>query len=121
MTGVVLPGGDMVITAASAAAGVTRMVVVTSSGKRMNGKVLASDKSSGIAVVSTSGGLFPASFSDTDLVPGDLAVTACLHDGGTSRARPTTDASVSTVQRVGVSESSVAGRADGHDRCRHAA
>jgi len=109
MTGVVLPGGDMVITAASAAAGVTRMVVVTSSGKRMSGKVLASDKNSGVAVVSTSGGLVPASFSDADLVPGDLAVTACLSDGGTSRARPTTDASVSTVQGVGVTESSADG------------
>ena len=39
MTGVVLPGGALVVTAASAVAGVSQLDVLTSTGKRMRGQV----------------------------------------------------------------------------------
>ncbi|MGD0321854.1 MAG: PDZ domain-containing protein [Acidimicrobiales bacterium] len=100
LTGVVLPGGQFVVTAASAAAGVSRMEVVTSNGRHLSGKVVATDKGSGVAVVRTSGGLKPAPFADDDVVPGELAVTACLHRGTQSSA-PNVYVAVGTVQQVG--------------------
>ncbi|MGA2037240.1 MAG: S1C family serine protease, partial [Acidimicrobiales bacterium] len=100
VTGVVLPGGEFVVTAASAAAGVSRMEVVTSNGRHLQGKVVATDKSSGVAVVSTNGGLVPAFFADEDVVPGELAVTACLRSGAKSSAVPAVDVAVGMVQQV---------------------
>src|SRR5271170_7282920 len=43
MTGVVLPGGALVVTAASAVAGASQLDVITSTGKRMRGRVVGSD------------------------------------------------------------------------------
>jgi S1-C subfamily serine protease len=98
---VVLPGGQFVVTAVSAIAGATRMQVVTSKGERLEGKVVATDKESGVAVVSTGGKLKPASFANEDVVPGELAVTACLCS---TTARPSigaADIAVGSVQEVG--------------------
>ncbi|MGD0255372.1 MAG: PDZ domain-containing protein [Acidimicrobiales bacterium] len=100
LTGVVLPGGQFVVTAASAAAGVSRMEVVTSNGRHLSGKVVATDMGSGVAVVRTSGGLVPAPFADEDVVPGELAVTACLHPG-TQSSVPDIYVAVGMVQQVG--------------------
>ena len=78
MTGVVLPGGELVVTAASAVAGISQLDVVTASGKRMRGQVVGSDAHSGVAVISTTGGLAPATFADEDVKPSDIDIVACL-------------------------------------------
>ncbi|HTZ08938.1 MAG TPA: S1C family serine protease [Acidimicrobiales bacterium] len=78
MTGVVLPGGDLVVTAASAVAGASHVDVVTANGRRRRGVVVGTDAGSGVAVVSTAGGMAPATFADEDIQPDDLAVVACL-------------------------------------------
>ncbi|HUC38051.1 MAG TPA: PDZ domain-containing protein [Acidimicrobiales bacterium] len=105
-TGVVLPGGALVVTAASAAAGVSSLDVITSTGRRMQGRVLATDPSSGIAVVKTAGGLAPASFGDTDVTPGDLTVAACMSASPPSSSVPTTDVALSMVEQIGLGQSS---------------
>jgi len=108
-TGVVLPGGVLVMTAASAASGLSHMVVVTSDGRHLKGELVATDKNSGVAVVSTSGGLSPATFADSEVVPGDLAVTACLGSGTGNSSVPSTEVALSMVQGVGEASSSSGG------------
>jgi S1-C subfamily serine protease len=100
LTGVVLPGGQFVVTAASAAVGISRMEVVTSDGRRLSGKVIAIDMSSGVAVVRTRGGLAPAPFADDDVFPGELAVTACLHPDAQGSV-PDIHVAVGMVRQVG--------------------
>ena len=78
MTGVVLPGGAFVVTAASAVAGASQIDVITASGKRMRGHVVGSDPHSGVAVISTDGGLTPATFADEDVQQNDLDIVVCL-------------------------------------------
>ena len=78
MTGVVLPGGVLVVTAASAVAGASQLDVVTADGKRLRGQVVGTDAHSGVAVISTEGGLSPATFADEAVQPNDLDVVACL-------------------------------------------
>lgn len=104
VTGVVMPGGELVVTSAAAIAGVSRVDVLTSDGKRVDGTVLASDQSSGVAVVRTPGGLKPASFADEPVYPGELAVTACLNPDST-RSMPAPAMAVGTVQDVATSMS----------------
>jgi len=77
-TGVVLPGGDLVLTAASAVAGASQLEVVTADGRRRRGTVVGTDAQSGVAVVSTGGGMVPATFAEEDVQPDDLAIVACL-------------------------------------------
>ena len=77
------------------------MQVVTSTGAHLRGTVVASDKDAGIAVVSTSGGLKPASFADEEVVPGELAVTACLCSGTMTLSIGADDVAVGRVQGVG--------------------
>ncbi len=103
MTGVVLPGGAFVVTAASAVAGASQLDVVTSTGKRLRGRVVGSDAHSGVAVISTGGGLTPATFADEDVRPNDLDIVACLC-AETSSSSPTGSpaaAAVGMVQEVG--------------------
>jgi putative serine protease PepD len=78
MTGVVLPGGALVVTAASAVAGASQLDVITATGKRLRGQVMGSDADSGVAVIETEGGLTPATFADEDVQPSDLDIVACL-------------------------------------------
>jgi S1-C subfamily serine protease len=104
MTGVVLPGGELIVTAASAVAGVSQLDVVTATGKRMRGQVVGSDAHSGVAVISTDGGLEPATFADEDVQPSDLDIVACLCRGSTSSSSasgPPAAAAVGMVQEVG--------------------
>jgi len=77
-TGVVLPGGSLVLTAASAVTGASEIQVVTADGRRHRGKVVGTDTHAGVAVVSTDGGMVPATFADENVEPDDLAVVACL-------------------------------------------
>jgi S1-C subfamily serine protease len=103
MTGVVLPGGQLVVTAASAVAGASQLDVVTPSGKRLLGHVMGSDANSGVAVISTQGGLAPATFADEDVEPNDLDIVACLCAEAASSSSPTDTAAaaVGMVQEVG--------------------
>ena len=104
MTGVVMPGGALVVTAASAVAGASQLDVVTSTGKRLRGQVVGSDAHSGVAVISTGGGLSPATFADEDVQPNDLDIVACLCDESTSSSPPSDGpaaAAVGMVQEVG--------------------
>ena len=105
MTGVVLPGGALVVTAAAAVAGVSQMDVVTSDGKVHRGEVVGTDSRSGVAVVSTDGGLAPATFADEPVGPGDFALVACLCATTTaapkSHAAAQPHAAMSTVKQVG--------------------
>jgi putative serine protease PepD len=78
MTGIVLAGGDLAVTAAAAVGKATRVEIVTSSGQHRLVRVLGRDPHSGIAVVGTGGGLTPASFAGRTIEPGALAIAACL-------------------------------------------
>jgi len=106
VTGVVLPGGALVVTAASAVAGASEVDVVTADGKRHRGEVVGADDHAGVAVVSTDGGLAPASFADETVGPGDFVLVACLCATAPS-ALPshaaTPDAAMSTITQVGAS------------------
>jgi len=106
VTGVVLPGGALVVTAASAMAGMSRVDVVTADGKRHRGHLVGSDSHSGVAVVSTDGGLVPAQFADEPVGAGDFALVACLcstaASGEGSRSDSAADAAMSTVTQAGL-------------------
>ncbi len=104
MTGVVLPGGDLVVTAASAVAGATELDVVTAAGKRLRGQVVGRDAQSGVAVISTDGGLAPATFADEEVQPDDIDIVACLCDGAATASTlsvPVASAAVGMVEEVG--------------------
>jgi S1-C subfamily serine protease len=103
MTGIVLPGGDLAVTAAAAVGQAKRVEIVTSSGQHRSVRVLGSDPHSGIAVVGTGGGLSPASFADGDVAPGELAIAACLCGAAVAEAgtdRPA--AALGEVSKVGM-------------------
>ncbi|MGD0378440.1 MAG: PDZ domain-containing protein [Acidimicrobiales bacterium] len=104
MTGVVLPGGALVVTAASAVAGASELDVITATGKRLRGQVVGSDADSGVAVIETGGGLTPATFADEDVQPSDLDIVACLCAEQTSTAASSDEpaaAAVGMVEEVG--------------------
>jgi putative serine protease PepD len=98
MTGIVLPGGDLAVTAAAAVGRATRVEIVTSSGQHRRVRVLGRDSHSGVAVVSTGGGLTPASFADGGVSAGELAIAACLC--GTAVAEAAADTPAATVGEV---------------------
>jgi putative serine protease PepD len=101
MTGIVLPGGDLAVTAASAVGRAKRVEIVTSTGARRQVRVLGSDPHSGIAVVSTGGGLVPAPFAEGDVVPGELAIAACLCGSAVADAADDPDVAVGEIREVG--------------------
>jgi S1-C subfamily serine protease len=78
LTGVVLPGGTLVVTAASAVVGMHDVVVVTSDGVRHNGTVAGTDERSGVAVVVVADALAPASFATDEIATGAPVIAACL-------------------------------------------
>ncbi len=85
ITGVVMPGGHLVISAASALSGVSKVAIFTSDGTRHEGQVIGIDAHAGVAVLSVDGtALIPASFADEDVEPTELAVTACMCGDNTS-------------------------------------
>ncbi|MGH9017496.1 MAG: S1C family serine protease [Acidimicrobiales bacterium] len=101
-TGIVLAGGDLAVTAASAVGDVTRVQIVTSSGQRRDVRVLGTDPHSGIAVLSTGGGLTPADFGNAVVAAGELAIAACLcGDAVAEAADPHTAASLGEIRQVG--------------------
>jgi len=100
MTGIVLAGGDLAVTAASAVGRATVVEIVTSSGQHRRVRVLGSDPHSGIAVVATGGGLTPATFAEGDAAPGELAIAACLCGDAVAEAADPA-AAVGLVRKVG--------------------
>jgi S1-C subfamily serine protease len=90
-TGVVLPGGTLVLTAAAAVVEGEHMTVLTSQGRRCKGVVLGVDDRSGVAVVRVGRRLVSGSFVDGSVSPRQLAVTAC-------RCAPGSSLSAGTVQ-----------------------
>ncbi len=66
-------------------------------------RVLGSDPHSGIAVVSTGGGLTPASFAEGDVAPGELAIAACLCGRAVAEAAvdPAASAAIGEIRKVG--------------------
>jgi len=106
MTGIVLAGGDLAVTSAAAVGTATRVDIVTSSGEQRRVRVLGSDPHSGIAVVSTGGGLTPAPFADGGVAPGELAIAACLCGDAVAAAAEDTvaTAAVGEVRKVGTAD-----------------
>ena len=76
-TGVVLPGGDLVLTAASALGNATAVVVETAAGRRQTGTVEGVDAGSGVAVVRVPAAIPAAAFGDEELSPHELVVATC--------------------------------------------
>jgi S1-C subfamily serine protease len=107
MTGIVLPGGDLAVTAAAAVGKASRVQIVTSSGQHRWVRVLGRDPHSGIAVVSTGGGLTPANFADGDVEPGELTIAACLCGSAAVAAAAAADfpaaVAVGEIRKVGAS------------------
>jgi S1-C subfamily serine protease len=106
MTGIVLAGGDLAVTSASAVGSATHVEIVTASGQHRRVKVIGSDPDSGIALVSTGGGLTPAPFSEGDVQPGELAVAACLCGSAVAAAAadPVAKEAVGEIRKVGTSD-----------------
>ena len=102
-TGVVVGDGTLVLTAASAVAGVNRPVVITSRGRRVRTRLLGVDPHSGVAVlgVKSSRSLVPASFADETVQPGELAIATCLCDASGSGLDPYPLVALSTVKDEG--------------------
>ena len=99
-----LPGGELVLTATAAIGGATKVEVRSSNGKRGVGNVVGIDPHAGVAVITTGGGLTPATFADDVVTPGDLAVAACLcsrSSASTGAAPAATTWAVGMVRRVG--------------------
>lgn len=102
-TGVVLPGGMLVATAASAVGTTTRFTVVGADGRRQTGELVGADARSGIAVLRLAEQLTAASFADEVVSAHELAVAACLCGSSASRTSSTdmADVAVGMVHEVG--------------------
>ena len=102
-TGVVLPDGDLVLTAASAVNDGQQLTVVTASGERQQGVVDGIDTSSGVAVVRIPDPLKPADFVDETVTPKELAVTACrcTASSGASATTDQPEMALAMVRAVG--------------------
>jgi S1-C subfamily serine protease len=85
-TGVVIPGGTLVVTAASAVGNATRFSVVGADGHRQTGQLVGVDARSGVAVIRVSDGLAAASFADEPVSMHQLAVAACICDASIGRS-----------------------------------
>jgi S1-C subfamily serine protease len=101
VTGVVLPGGHQIVASAVSIGDSSRVDVVTATGRRIAGNVVAVDDESGVALVSTQEALEPATFANEPVYPGELAVTACLQPGQGSSPALTTDVAEAMVKKVG--------------------
>jgi S1-C subfamily serine protease len=101
VTGVVLPGGHQIVTSASSIGDRSHVRVLTSTGRRFSGSVIAVDHDSGVALVATHGSLDPATFADNPVYPGEPVVAACLEPGPAGSSAPTTAVSVGMVKNIG--------------------
>ena len=107
-----MPGGHLVITAASVLTGMSVMNVFSSDGERHKGTVVGMDQRAGVAVVKVDdGSLTPATFADENVEPYELAVTACMCDNATTHRggwqpraskTPRLEVAVGMVRQTGV-------------------
>lgn len=102
-TGVVLPSGDLVVTAASAVHEGEHLSVVSANGQRQTGTVEGVDDLAGVAVVWVHEKLVPGSFADEPVSPEQLAVAACRCNSGVSQATadPPPDVALGMVRAEG--------------------
>ncbi|HUY64285.1 MAG TPA: PDZ domain-containing protein [Acidimicrobiales bacterium] len=101
-TGVVLPGGELVVTAASAVGSTTRLQVITADGHSHVAQVAGVDLHSGVAVLRVPGPEAAASFADHTVLAHQIAVTACLCGDSTASAGDRgADVAVGMVRQVG--------------------
>lgn len=105
VTGVVLPGGSLVVTAAAPVGHATTFEVVTMDGRHQTGKLVGSDTHAGVAVVQLPDRLPAASFADEQVSTDQLAVAACVCGAATAHADPggTADVAIGMVRAVGTS------------------
>lgn len=101
-TGIVLPGGYLVATAAASIGSATHFEVVSADGRRQTGQVVGTDARSGVAVVRVPNQLTAASFADEPVTAHELAVAACMcgvsaPSSGTNQA----DVALEMVHQVG--------------------
>jgi S1-C subfamily serine protease len=76
-TGVVMPPGDLILTAAAAVASGERLVVVSAEGQKLAGQVEGVDARSGVAVVAVARKLTPGSFVEGAVGSKQIAIAAC--------------------------------------------
>jgi len=102
VTGVVLPGGSLVATAAASVGTATAFDVVTVDGRHHSAKLVGTDPHAGVAVVQVQEHLQPASFADEDISADQLAVAACVCGGTAAHASAeSTDVAIGMVRAVG--------------------
>jgi S1-C subfamily serine protease len=99
-TGAVLPGGELVVTAATAMAEGEHLTVVSGSGRRLPGVVTGVDDRAGIAVVRLTQRLSAGSFADETVTPQQLAVAACRCGSPTAASAPP-DVALGMIRTVG--------------------
>lgn len=80
-TGVVMPAGDLIVTAAAAVDDGEHVVVVSADGRKLSGEVEGVDARSGVAVVVVAQRLVPASFADEVIANRQIAIAACRCQG----------------------------------------
>ncbi len=108
-TGVVLPSGDLIITAAAAVTSGERVTVQTADGRRLRGQVVGVDGQSGIAVVVVPRRLTPGSFVDEPIGTKQIAIAACRCAQGSkttgnrhgAAAKPAPEVAMSMITQVG--------------------
>lgn len=100
-TGTVMAPGNLVVTAASAVAGATRMTAFTTTGHRLAAQVLGTDTTTGVAVLRVPARLAPANFT-TQVAAGQLAMTDCLCGPGVAEGHPSAAVTLARVDAVGV-------------------
>jgi S1-C subfamily serine protease len=97
-SGVILPGGRLVLSAAGVAGSAGQVDVVGADGRHHDGQVLGSDARAGVTVIRLADALVGAQFADEKVDPDEVAVTACLCSGATETA-----VAIGTVREVGTS------------------
>lgn len=97
-TGVVLPGGTLVATAAAILSSGERFSVVTADGKSFAAALAGADDKAGIGVIRLDNALASAPFADETVAPRQIAVTACMCDGSATKGA---DVAVGMVNAVG--------------------
>lgn len=101
-TGVVLPGGYLVATAAASVGSTTRFEVTSADGRRQTGQVVGTDPRSGVAVVRLPQQLTAASFADEPVSAHELTVAACMCGvGAPSSGTNQADVALEMVRQVG--------------------
>lgn len=112
-TGIVMPAGDLIVTAAAAVKSGERMLVVSVGGRRLVGEVEGVDARSGVAVVSVDQRLVPGSFVDDVVGSKQIAIAACRCDTGGGTDAPLVSGASMPEVAMGMVEAVGTGADDG--------